>query len=478
MSKQSRNDWQKITVDCVQGSCFCAGDGRTKKGKVLYCFGEVTCVNAKLMSWWNKIIRDEGSSQAKTPQRAFIRITSIQADMIRMIYLDISINVALESLHVNAKLMSFWEKDLDDGDGSNMRLRWRSTLITENILLLWHCQHLTFKLYQIVSLWRRSIMYFGWKIHPFSDGDRAGQPTGGGGGLRERGGAADVLHPARSASRRCCPHPCSVSIPYSFTFTRAHPWSADIPYSFSFTRADVWTIFILTSLFTVFEIIFCLGIFSASKFQFHCHFQFHWTSSLFSFSLLHWKYSRYMCHIQTTQHTWYCHYHHYQIFNMQALRTALHSFRGHQSKATGKIIASGIIEILAHVWIKSYMVAALSWWQSNNLRWLEFLRLFQTAMIGTGYFMIISYWKFSTLSIQTNIVKKCQTLKICREGENRELSIRKDLHRFETSSCIQKCPAWNSVVISISNKGMQPSLIHPHHQPPLKNIYILYNILH
>ena len=54
----------------------------------------------------------------------------------------------------------------------------------------------------------------------FSDGDRACQPTGGGGGLRERGGAADVLHPACSASRRRRPHPCSVSFPYSFT--RAH----------------------------------------------------------------------------------------------------------------------------------------------------------------------------------------------------------------------------------------------------------------
>ena len=46
----------------------------------------------------------------------------------------------------------------------------------------------------------------------FSDGDRTSQPEGGGGGFRERGGAADVLHPARPAGRRRRPHPCGVSV--------------------------------------------------------------------------------------------------------------------------------------------------------------------------------------------------------------------------------------------------------------------------
>ena len=200
------------------------------------------------------------------------------------------------------KLWAFERKTFNDGGRSNMRLWCILTLMIELMLREATVAKKTFKLYQTVYL-PRFCKNFGWMFHLFSDGDRACQPTGGGGGLRERGGAADVLHPARSARRRCCPHPCSVSIPYSFTFTRAHPWSADIPYSFSFTRADVWTIFISTSLFTVFEIIFCLGIFSASKFQFHCHFQFHWTSSLFSLSLLHWKYSRYI-RVRKTMVAW------------------------------------------------------------------------------------------------------------------------------------------------------------------------------
>ena len=54
----------------------------------------------------------------------------------------------------------------------------------------------------------------------FSDGDRAGQPAGGGGGVGERGGAADVLHPARPARRRRRPHPCSVSFPYRITWVK------------------------------------------------------------------------------------------------------------------------------------------------------------------------------------------------------------------------------------------------------------------
>ena len=56
--------------------------------------------------------------------------------------------------------------------------------------------------------------------HLFSDGDRASQPEGGGGGVGQRGGAADVLHPARPARRRRRPHPCSVSRLNSLTFTQ------------------------------------------------------------------------------------------------------------------------------------------------------------------------------------------------------------------------------------------------------------------
>ena len=114
------------------------------------------------------------------------------------------------------------------------------------------------------------------------------------------------------------------------------------------------------------------------------------------------------------------------------------------------------------------------WWQSNNLRWREFLRLSQTAMIGTGWkiWLLIKYWKVFFYWFTYNHWANMSIVKIYREGENRELSIRKDLHRFETSSCIQKCPARNSLVISISNEGMHPSLIHPHHQSPLKNIFL------
>ena len=56
--------------------------------------------------------------------------------------------------------------------------------------------------------------------HLFPDGDRASQPEGGGGGVGQRGGAADVLHPARPARRRRRPHPCSVSLQNSLTFTQ------------------------------------------------------------------------------------------------------------------------------------------------------------------------------------------------------------------------------------------------------------------
>ena len=52
-------------------------------------------------------------------------------------------------------------------------------------------------------------------FHLFPDGDRASQPEGGGGGVGQRGGAADVLHPARPARRRRRPHPCSVSLSLS-----------------------------------------------------------------------------------------------------------------------------------------------------------------------------------------------------------------------------------------------------------------------
>ena len=57
-------------------------------------------------------------------------------------------------------------------------------------------------------------------FHLFPDGDRASQPEGGGGGVGQRGGAADVLHPARPARRRRRPHPCSVSRLNSLTFTQ------------------------------------------------------------------------------------------------------------------------------------------------------------------------------------------------------------------------------------------------------------------
>ena len=46
----------------------------------------------------------------------------------------------------------------------------------------------------------------------FSDGDRAVEPAGGGEGVGERGGGADVLHAARPARHCRRPHPCRVSI--------------------------------------------------------------------------------------------------------------------------------------------------------------------------------------------------------------------------------------------------------------------------
>jgi len=54
-----------------QGSCFCAGDGRTKKGKVLYCFGEMVIERANLRE------EEEGSGSVEEQQMYYIQLAQL-----------------------------------------------------------------------------------------------------------------------------------------------------------------------------------------------------------------------------------------------------------------------------------------------------------------------------------------------------------------------------------------------------------------
>jgi len=54
-----------------QGSCFCAGDGRTKKGKVLYCFGEMVIERANLRE------EEEGSGRVEEEQMYYIQLAQL-----------------------------------------------------------------------------------------------------------------------------------------------------------------------------------------------------------------------------------------------------------------------------------------------------------------------------------------------------------------------------------------------------------------
>ena len=185
-SRLKRSVAKKSRSDLFQGSCFCAGEGRSK-GKVLYCFGEVQAFSSikkknyfAIESYWRNVswfYYDWFKRRFKTASKSS--------------YLISSFSLSSKAKYLEPKCQIFERQDLES---------WK-----RNPLVLGMFFFIIAGFFCICRVF-------------FADGDWEVEPARRGERLRWCGGGADVLHPARPACHCCRPHPCCVSFQSHFSF--------------------------------------------------------------------------------------------------------------------------------------------------------------------------------------------------------------------------------------------------------------------